>query len=57
VALADARASLERSIHAIDRELEIARERAAEATREHDALKASAKERKAAIQERLDGLR
>jgi hypothetical protein len=52
-ALADARASLERSIAAIDREVEVAEERAAESTAEAKALKASAAERKKAITERL----
>jgi len=56
-ALADARASLERSIANIDREVEVAQERAAEATREYEALKGSATERKAAIEQRLDALR
>lgn len=56
-ALADARASLERSIANIDREVEVAGERAAEAKREHEALKGSATERKAAIEQRLDALR
>ena len=56
-ALADARASLERSIAAIDREVEAAEERASEATAEAKALKASAAERKKAITERLDALK
>jgi hypothetical protein len=56
-ALADARASLERSIASIDREVEVASERAAEAKAEHEALKASAAERKAAISERLEALK
>jgi hypothetical protein len=56
-ALADARASLERSIEAIDREVEAAAERAREAKAEHEALKASAAERKKAITERLEALR
>jgi hypothetical protein len=56
-ALADARASLERSIAAIDKELDIAEERAAESTAEAKALKASAGERKKAIAERLEALR
>jgi hypothetical protein len=56
-ALADARAALERSIQAIDREVTVAGERAAEATAEHEALKASAAERKAAISERLEALK
>jgi hypothetical protein len=56
-ALADARASLERSIDAIDREVEVASERAAEAAAEAKDLKASAAERKAAISERLEALK
>lgn len=56
-ALKDARASLERSITAIDREVEVAEERATEATAEAKALKASAAERKKAITERMDALK
>jgi predicted nucleic acid-binding Zn-ribbon protein len=56
-ALADARATLERSINAIDREVETAEARASEATEEAKALKASAKERKQAISERLEALK
>jgi len=56
-ALADARASLERSIAAIDREVEAAEERAKEAADEAKALKASAAERKQAITERLEALK
>ncbi len=56
-ALADARAALERSIDSIDREVETAGERAKEAKAEHDALKASAAERKAMIAERLEALK
>jgi hypothetical protein len=56
-ALADARASLERSITAIDREVEVAEERATEATAEAKALKASATERKKAITDRLEALK
>jgi hypothetical protein len=56
-ALADARASLERSIAAIDREVEVADERASEAVAEAKALKASAAERKKAITERLEALK
>jgi len=56
-ALADARASLERSIQAIDREVEAAQERATEATAEAKALKESAAERKQAITERLEALK
>jgi hypothetical protein len=56
-ALADARASLERSIAAIDREVEVAEERAAESTAEAKSLKASAAERKKTIAERLEALK
>jgi hypothetical protein len=56
-ALADARASLERSLAAIDREVEVADERAAESAAESKALKASAADRKKAITERLEALR
>jgi phage-related tail protein len=56
-ALADARASLERSIHAIDREVEAAKDRAEEAKAEYEALKTSAAERKQAITERLEALK
>jgi hypothetical protein len=56
-ALADARASLERSIASIDREVEVAEERAQEAKAEHEALKASASERKATITEKLEALK
>ncbi len=55
-ALADARASLERSIAAIDREVEVAEFRAAEAVTEAQALKESATERKQAITKRLEAL-
>jgi hypothetical protein len=56
-ALADARASLERSIASIDREVEVAEERAAESAAEAKALKASAAERKKAITEKLEALK
>jgi hypothetical protein len=56
-ALADARASLERSVASIDREVEVAEERAAESAAEAKALKASATERKKAITERLEALK
>jgi hypothetical protein len=56
-ALADARASLERSIASIDREVEVAEERASEAAAEAKALKASAAERKQAITKRLEALK
>jgi hypothetical protein len=56
-ALADARASLERSIAAIDREVQAAEERAAESAAEAKALKESAAGRKQAITERLEALK
>lgn len=56
-ALADARLALERSIAAIDKEIEIAQERATEAVAEAKALKASADERKKAISEKLETLK
>lgn len=56
-ALADARASLERSIAAIDREVEAAEARAAESAAEAKSLKESATARKKAITERLDALK
>ena len=56
-ALADARASLERSIQAIDREVETAGERAREAQLEYEALRSSAAERKAEISARLESLK
>lgn len=56
-AVADARASLERSIASIDREVEAAEERASEATAEAKALKASAADRKKTITERLEALK
>jgi hypothetical protein len=56
-ALADARASLERSIEAIDREVEAAEDRAAESAAEARALKESAAARKKAIVERLEALK
>jgi hypothetical protein len=55
-ALADARATLERSIEAIDREVEVADERASEAAAEANALKASAAERKQAIEAKIAAL-
>lgn len=56
-ALADARAALERSIASIDKEVESAADRAKEAKAEHEALKASAEDRKKAIAERLEALK
>jgi hypothetical protein len=56
-ALADARAALERAIASIDREVEVAEERAAESAAEAKNLKASAADRKKAIAERLEALK
>ena len=56
-AIADARAALERAIQAVDREVAAAKDRADEAEREYDALKATADERKQAIRQRLEALR
>lgn len=56
-ALADARAALERAVESIDREVEVAKARAQEAAAEYEAIKGSAKERKEAITQRLEGLR
>ena len=56
-ALADARAAFERAIVSIDREVEVARDRADEAKSEYEALKASAAERQKAITERLEALK
>ena len=55
-ALEDAKAVLARAIEAIDDEIVAAKERAEEAKAEHEALKASANERKQAIQAKLDAL-
>ncbi len=55
-AIADARAALERSITSIDKEVEVADERAKEAVAEAKSLKDSADERKRAITERLESL-
>jgi len=55
-AIADARKALQRAIESVDREVDEAKTRADEAAAEHAALKASAKERKEAIQQKLDGL-
>ncbi len=55
-ALADARAALERAIHSIDREVEVAKTRADEAKAEYEALRDSAKERKDTIKARLEAL-
>jgi predicted nucleic acid-binding Zn-ribbon protein len=56
-ALADARATLERSITNIDKEVEAAKSRADEAKAEYEALKASAASRKQAITERMEALK
>lgn len=56
-ALADARAALERSLQAIDVEVEVAEDRAKEAAAEAKELKASAAERKQAISEKLEALK
>jgi hypothetical protein len=56
-ALADARAALERAIQSIDREVEVAEERAAESAAEAKNLKASAASRKEAITKRLEALK
>jgi hypothetical protein len=56
-ALADARAALERAIQSIDREVEVAENRATESAAEAKALKASAADRKKAITERLEALK
>lgn len=56
-ALEDARASLERSIKAIDVEVETAKNRAQEAAAEYESIRGSAKDRKEAIQQRLESLK
>jgi len=56
-AVGDARAALERALAAIDKEIEVADERAKEHVEEARALKASAGERKKAITERLEALK
>jgi hypothetical protein len=55
-AIADARAALERSIAAIDREVEVAQERAAVAAAEYEDIRGSADQRKAEISERMEAL-
>jgi len=55
-AVADATALLSRAIEAIDQEIEIARERAEEATAEYESLKASADERKQALATKIEAL-
>ena len=56
-AMADARAVLERSIEAIDREVEAAKVRAEEAKADYESIRDSAGERKQAITERLEALK
>jgi hypothetical protein len=56
-ALADARASLERSIATIDKEVEVAKSRAEEFAAEYEAIRGSAEERKKAIAARLGALK
>jgi hypothetical protein len=56
-AVADARATLERAIASIDREVVAADERSKEAAAEAKALKESAPERKKAIEARLEALK
>lgn len=55
--LADACASLERSITSIDKEVEAAKAHAQGAAAEYEAIRGSAEERKQAITERLEALR
>jgi hypothetical protein len=55
-AVADAIKTLERALENIDREVEQAGTRAREATEEAKAQKASAADRKAAIQQKIDAL-
>jgi hypothetical protein len=52
-ALEDARAALERAIASIDREVEVAKTRTDEAKAEYEALKASASDRKKAIEAKI----
>jgi len=56
-AVASATQALEKALTAIDREVESAKERADEATREYQALKASASTRKQAIAAKIDALK
>lgn len=56
-ALDDARRALERAVESVDKEVAEARTRAEESKAEYDALKASAPERKKAIQQKLDALK
>ena len=55
-ALEDAKAVLEKAVEDIDAEIEQAKERADEAKREYEAMKASANERKQAITAKIKAL-
>jgi chromosome segregation ATPase len=55
-ALAAARAALERAVESIDREVQVAKERAKEAAAEYEELRSSAEERKQTINARLEAL-
>lgn len=55
-AVASATATLTKALADIDLEIEAAKERADEAKREHEALKASASDRKQAIQAKIEAL-
>lgn len=55
-AVADAVATLQKALEAIDREVEAAKDRAEEAAREYAALKDSATDRKAAIEAKIEAL-
>lgn len=52
-AVESAIATLKRAIESIDAEIDVAKERATEAQAEYEAMKASASERKAAIEEKI----
>ena len=56
-AVAQAAETLEKALDSIDREIEIAKERADEAKAEYEALKASAADRKQAIKAKIEALR
>ena len=56
-AVAQATAMLEKALESIDREVELAKDRADEAKREHEALKASAADRQAAIAAKIEALK
>ena len=55
-AVEDAKAVLSRALESIDREIEAAKERADEAKREYEALKASANERKEGLKAKIGAL-